>query len=133
MAARKDDVKPLGEVRCHAGGIAYVFKARGRRGTLYSRCECCGCQQGSGQAFQGHLAQYVPVGTLEHLTAQTAPGVGLETETVTEKEPELTEIGTEAVTEPEPELTENEPEQRPAKAGLLLLLAAGVAGVLASI
>ena len=135
MPARSDDVKPLGEVVCPVGGqVAYVYKARGRRQTLYSRCECCGCNQGNGPAFQRALSQFVPVGSINRGAIGQQTGAA----PVTEPKPEPKEAGATPVTEPtrEPAPDDFDPDaepvqepKKPGRVGLLLTLLAAGAGV----
>lgn len=53
----------LGTVRCPAGGVADVYQTRKRGRHFYTRCECCGLMQGTGQKRQQYIwdnAEFLP-------------------------------------------------------------------------
>ena len=54
MATQNNDV--LGYVKCEAGNRASVHQTkRGKGRYLYTRCDCCGCDQRNGAVFQTRL------------------------------------------------------------------------------
>ena len=54
MSTQNNDV--LGYTKCEAGGRASVHRTnRGKARYLYTRCDCCGCDQRTGAAVQTRL------------------------------------------------------------------------------
>lgn len=54
MATQNNDV--IGYIKCESGGRATVHQTkRGKGRYLYTRCECCGCDQRNGAAVQTRI------------------------------------------------------------------------------
>ena len=102
MATQNNAV--LGYIKCEAGGRATVHRTnRGQARYLYTRCDCCGCDQRTGAAVQTRLYN----GTEWLNGAPDAPPNLI----TTEKQPQKAVVQPENEPQPQPKKEEWEPEK----------------------
>lgn len=122
----------LGYTKCETGGRATVHKmGRGKARYLYTRCDCCGCDQRTGATVQTRLyTQTEWIGEAPEpppnlLTTEIQPKTQVvEPEIQPKKEPEPQPKTTEWEPEPQPK---QQPTEQPKGSGLGLLAIAGAA------
>lgn len=110
----------LGYITCEAGGRATVHQAKRGNGLfLYTRCDCCGCDQRTGGAVQTRLFNStewldgVPVAPPNLLTTEKQPQV----------EPES--VVSSSVVQPDVQPEKEKVEEPIGSFGLFAALAAG--------
>lgn len=90
----------LGYITCESGGRASVHQAKRGNGLfLYTRCDCCGCDQRTGAAVQTRLFNGT---TWRGDTPKAPPNL-------------ITAVAPVKTTEKQPEATEVQPEWEPEK------------------
>lgn len=128
----------LGHVKCSQGGRAEVRQTSKRGRHFYTRCDCCGLNQGTGAARQQHIydnAEFIAGVTIVKPSNvdETSDAVGdskrIEAVQESEREPAPKR---EAVGDFDPTASESEPEKSEPRGlvrflpGVILLAAAGV-------
>lgn len=117
----------LGTVGCPAGGVADVYQTRKRGKHFYTRCECCGLLQGTGQKRQQFIwdnAEFLPGVTVHKPANVDDTGKG-EAEPEAAQEPESApEPASDFDPAAEPEPVNQELEQEQSGSGIKTGLAA---------
>lgn len=125
----------LGHWKCERGGNAEVFQTKKRGSHFYTRCDCCGLNQGTGAGRQQDI--YDKAVFLAGVTVAKPSNVGdAPGEKVIEHEPAKLESGTQGDSDFDPkEIPADEPVKKPEDKksgfarfvpGVVLLAAAGV-------
>lgn len=122
----------IGVWKCERGGIAEVFQTTKRGRHFYTRCDCCGLNQGTGAGRQQQIfdeAQFIDRAAIAIPSGVTVGGAKVID--LPPPEPEKIALDFDPTEPPAPSETKSEPEQTGAGfkrflPGVLFIAAAGV-------